>query len=83
MTGEQENWKKDQYIKDARKIRRELIEQIKKTGAYCQDYETFKGIYRFLERGIIRSGQKACVVLMTVVDDQGGNLLPYEKDAMM
>lgn len=81
--GKEKNQEKDQYIKDARKIRRELIEQIRKTGAYCQDYETFKGIYRFLERGLIRSGQKACVILMTVVDDQGGSLLPSEKDAMM
>lgn len=73
----------DHYIKDARRIRKELIEQIRKPGAYCQDYETFKGIYRFLERGIIRSGQKACVILITVVDEQGRSLQPGEKDAQM
>lgn len=81
--GEQKNKGKDHYAKDARRIRKELIEQIRKPGAYCQDYETFKGIYRFLERGIIRSGQKACVILMTVVDGQGRSLLPGEKDAQM
>lgn len=59
------------------------MEQIRKPGAYCQDYDTFKGIYRFLERGIIRSGQKACVILITVVDEQGGSLLPHEKDVLM
>lgn len=75
--------RKDQYIKDANRIRKELIEQIRKPGAYCQDYDTFKGIYRFLERGIIRSGQKACVILITVVDGQGGSLLPHEKDMLM
>lgn len=80
---EQKNREKDQYVKDARRIRRELAEQIRKAGAYCQDYETFKGIYRFLERGIIRSGQKACVILLTVVDGQGRSLLPYEKDIEM
>ncbi len=74
---------KDPYGKDVRRIRQELIEQISKPGAYCQDYDSFKGIYRFLERSIIRSGQKACVILITVVDGQGGSLKPYEKDALM
>ncbi len=73
----------DQYIKDANRVRKELIEQIRKPGAYCQDYDTFKGIYRFLERGIIRSGQKACVILITVVNEQGESLLPHEKDVLM
>lgn len=73
----------EHYIKDVRQVRKELIEQIKKPGAYCQDYETFKSIYRFLERGIIRSGQKACVILITVVDKQGRSLLPQEKDVLM
>lgn len=74
---------KDSYGKDVRRVRSELIEQIRKPGAYCQDYETFKGIYRFLERGIIRSGQKACVILITVVSGQGESLLPGEKDILM
>ena len=52
-------------------------------GAYCRDYETFKSIYRFLERGIIRNGQKACVILMTVVDDDGRSVAPDEKDFLM
>lgn len=59
------------------------MEQIRKPGAYCQDYETFKGIYRFLERGIIRSGQKASVILMSVVDEEGKSLSPDEKDRLM
>lgn len=75
--------RRNHYIKDVKRVRRELIEQIKKPGAFCQNYETFKGIYRFLERGLIRSGQEACVILLTVVDEQGGSLLPYEKDALM
>lgn len=83
MSGAQKKESADHYIKDVRRVRRELIEQIRKPGAYCQDYEAFKGIYRFLERGIIRSGQKACVILITVVDRQGGSLLPSEKDVLM
>lgn len=83
LSEERQEKRKDQYIKDVNRVRKELMEQIRKPGAYCQDYDTFKGIYRFLERGIIRSGQKACVILITVVDEQGGSLLPHEKDVLM
>ena len=40
-------------------------------GAFCQDYETFKQIYRFVERGLKRSGQSAYIILMTLTDAQG------------
>ena len=83
MVDEQTDDVRDHYIMDAKRIRRDLLEQIRIPGAYCQNYETFKGIYRFLERGIIRSGQKACVILISVVNGQGESLLPYEKDALM
>ena len=73
----------EHYITDVKQIQEELTEEIQKQEAYCQDYETFKSIYRFLERGIARSGQKACVILLTVVDRQGKSLLPYEKDMLM
>lgn len=73
----------DNYQKDVRQVREELMEQIRKPGAYCRDYETFKSIYRFLERSIIRSGQDACVILLSVVDEAGKSLLPDEKDRMM
>lgn len=71
------------YTKDAVQVRKELMEQIQQPGGYCQDYETFKGICRFLARGIIRSGQKACVILITVVNEEGGSLRPHEKDVLM
>lgn len=74
---------KDHYIRDINQVRKELLEQIKKPGAYCQDYETFKGIYRFLARGIIRSRQKACIILITVVNADGGTPRLHEKDALM
>lgn len=83
IADEQPDDKRDPYVMDVRRVRRDLLEQIKIPGAYCQDYETFRGIYRFLERGIIRSGQKACIILITVVNGQGESLLPYEKDALM
>lgn len=80
---ERQNPAGDNYQKDVRQVREELIEQIKKPGAYCRDYETFKSIYRFLERSIIRSGQDACVILLSVVDETGKSLSPDEKDRMM
>ena len=82
-SSEQKPDRRNHYIKDVKRVRRELIEQIKEPGAFCQNYETFKGIYRFLERGLIRSGQEACVILLTVVDEQGGSLIPYEKDTLL
>ena len=83
MANAQMDDSKDQYIMDVRRVRKDLIEQINIPGAFCQDYETFKGIYRFLERGLIRSSQKACIILMTVVNRDGESLMPYEKDALM
>ena len=74
---------RDRYIRDVKQVRKELAEQIRKPGAYCRDYETFKGIYRFLARGIIRSGQKACVILITVVNEEGGSPWLKEKDTLM
>jgi len=73
----------DRYIRDVKQVRKELAEQIRKPGAYCQDYETFKGIYRFLARGIIRNGQKACVILITVVNEEGGVPRLSVKDSLM
>ena len=75
--------RRDHYVADVRRVREELTEQMRKQEAYCRDYETFKSIYRFLERGIARSGQKACAILLTVVDGYGRSPLPYEKDVLM
>lgn len=82
-TEEGESREPDNYRRDAGQIREDLIEEIRMPGAYCRDYETFKSIYRFMERGIIRSGQKACVILLTAVDDEGRTLRPDEKDSQM
>lgn len=73
----------DNYQKDVRQVRNELIEQISVPGAYCQDYDTFKSIYRFLERGIIRGGQKSCVILLSVTDEEGRSIPPDPKDLLM
>lgn len=83
IANEDSKKRKDYYTADVRRVKEELTEQIQKQEAYCQDYETFKCIYRFLERGITRSGYKACAILLTVVDGQGKSPLPYEKEVLM
>lgn len=83
MTQRRSRQEKDRYTTDVREVRKELMEQIQKPGAYCQDYKAFKDIYRFLARGIIRSGQKACVILITVVNEEGGSPGLLEKDGLM
>lgn len=74
---------RDNYQKDVRQVRSELMEQIRVPGAYCQDYGTFKSIYRFLERGILRGGQKSCVILLSVTDEEGHSIPPGQKDLLM
>lgn len=75
--------RQNSYRRDARKIREELAEEIRVPGACCRDYETFRSIYRFLERGIIRSGQKSCVILLSLTDREGQIIPPEDKDRLM
>lgn len=64
-------------VRDVQQIREELVEQALTPGAYCQDYATFKSIYRFIERGMQRSDQQACVILLTLMDG-GGEFPPLQ-----
>ncbi len=59
---------------DMDRIHRELHERNAHRGAFCQDYETFKQIYRFVERGLKRSGYGAQIILMTLTDANGSFL---------
>lgn len=52
-------------------IRSELSEQELTSGAYYQDYDTFKSIYRFVERRLRRSGESAYIILFTLTDKNG------------
>lgn len=56
---------------DIRRIREELSENDSVQGAYCQDYETFKGIYRFIERRLQRTKNPAYTILFTLTDGKG------------
>lgn len=57
--------------KDMELISRELRESGEVMGACCQDYNTFKHIFRFVARGLKRSGQRAYVILLTLTDLEG------------
>lgn len=70
-------------VRDVRQIRDELVEESLTAGAYCQDYETFKSIYRFLERVMQRSDQQACVILLTLVDEEGEFPPPQAREHQM
>lgn len=59
---------------DMERIHRELHERNPQRGAFCQDYEIFKQIYRFVERGLKRSGYSAYIILMTLTDTKGSFL---------
>lgn len=56
---------------DMKLIRRSLAEQEMIPGAYCQDFETFKSIYRFMERRMRRIDSPAFILLLTLTDGQG------------
>ena len=73
----------ESWFRDMNQIQQELAEQIAIPGAFCQDYESFKSIYRFLERGMRRNNQKACLVLMSLVDSRGHNVIPMDKSEQM
>lgn len=68
---------------DMVRIRRELRERNPQRGAFCQDYETFKQIYRFIERGLARSGYSAYTILMTLTDAEGSFLPLSQRGAYM
>ena len=53
---------------DMELIARELKEEELIPGAYCQSYEVFKSIYRFVERRMKRSKTKAFIILFTIMD---------------
>lgn len=71
-----EDTKKSAMVKkgiamDMKLICAEMSEQQLIPGAYCQDYETFKSIYRFVERRMRRTNGSAFIILFTLTDPYG------------
>ena len=58
------------------------MEQILIPGSYCQDFESFKIIYRFLERTMRRNNQKACLLLVSL-EDATTMINPQDKSYLM
>ena len=56
---------------DLAMIKKELSEPGKVCGAYYQDYGAFREVYRFVARGMSRSGQQVYILLCTLTDAAG------------
>lgn len=59
-------------------IAREMEEKETQPGAYCQDYDTFKQIFRLEERRLRRDKKRAFIILFTLTDRNNG-FLPLDK----
>lgn len=51
-------------------IAREMQESNPMPGAFCQDYETFKSIFRFTERRLMRVDNTIYMILFTLTDEK-------------
>lgn len=70
-------------LSDMKYILRNLKEAAPKEGAYCQDYQTFLSIYRFLERGLNRYGLKIHLLLLSLTDLQGAFICLEERGSLI
>ena len=56
---------------DIKRISRELSEPGQANGAYCQDFDNFVNIYRFVERRLRRAKSSVYTILITLMDEGG------------
>lgn len=56
---------------DMEQVSRELSESNPQTGAFCQDYDSFVSIYRFVERRLQRVQSSVYSLLFTLSDSNG------------
>ena len=68
---------------DMKRIRQDLTEEYRTPGAYCQDYESFRRIFRFVERGLRRSGSSAYIILLTLTDKKGDFIALEDRERYM
>lgn len=61
----------ENLLVDVALIRKELREQEIIPGAFCQDYQSFQNIYRFIERRMSRNQGEAGLILFTLMDAKG------------
>lgn len=70
-------------IHDMFYIHRQLEEPEQPMGTYCQDYDAFLSIYRFLERGLDRTELKVHLILLTITDANGSFVNLNERETLM
>lgn len=68
---------------DMEQISRELSEPGQIQGAFCQDYESFVNIYRFMERRLKRIQSNIYSMLFTLTDKQGNFPVLQESSQLM
>lgn len=74
----------DDWFRDLDQIRYELKEQREQPiGSFAQDFESFKKIYAFVERALNRGNHKACLVLLSLVGDEGQSFSPADRFELM
>lgn len=73
----------DGIVVDAERIREELSEQVLMPGAFCQDYEVFKNIFRFVERRLRRTHISSYIILLTLTNGEGRFPESAQREAQM
>ncbi|MEG1584441.1 MAG: GGDEF domain-containing protein [Anaerovorax sp.] len=68
---------------DMKRISDELTEQELISGAFCQDYEMFKTVYRFVERRLRRTKSSSYLILFTLTNAECGFLPLLEREHEM
>ncbi|MEG2038304.1 MAG: hypothetical protein RRZ73_01120 [Oscillospiraceae bacterium] len=68
---------------DMKLICADLREQALISGAFCQDYELFKIIYRFIERRLKRTNSTSYLILFTLTDKNCNFLSLNEREMQM
>lgn len=77
------NEKDKSIVPDIEHISRELSEPGLTVGAFCQDYNTFVSIYRFVERRLKREQSSVFSLLFTLMDQYGEFPSLKERNGLM
>ena len=74
----------DAWMFDLTQIKESLSEEIHyPIGSYCQDFESFKAIFRFMERAMQRKEWKCCLVLFSLTGDEENEVSPEQRRIFM
>lgn len=68
---------------DIKYISRQLGEKTPAAGACCYEFDAFLAVYRFLERGLKRSGQSIQLILVSLMNPYGDFIGLEEREHLM